>query len=46
MDTNQTPYEAPTLELIGKLHEVTKAGQRINGDSTPFQANTAFGPDS
>lgn len=46
MDIKQAPYEAPTIEVVGKLHEVTKSGQRPNSDQLPFENNTAFGPDS
>jgi hypothetical protein len=30
MDTPE--YEAPTIEKIGDLHELTRAGQRFNTD--------------
>ena len=36
------PYEAPTFEVIGSIHEFTKAGSAPNADVAGGQNNTAF----
>ena len=35
------PYEAPTLEIVGTLHDITKAGGLVNSDDG-LNANNAF----
>lgn len=38
-------YEAPNLNELGSLNQLTQGGDAANSDSTPFTANTAFGPE-
>jgi len=41
----KTPkYEAPTLEVVGTLHEITKQGAQTNSDVANGPGPTAFGP--
>jgi hypothetical protein len=44
MTSDKQPYEAPTLEVVGAIHEITKAGSKYNSDILPFKNNTAYGP--
>jgi hypothetical protein len=44
-NTQRETYEPPTFTIIGDLREVTKNGQKPNGD-LPKMPDTAFGPDS
>ena len=44
MNTDKQPYEAPTFEVVGTIHEITKSGAQPNSDLAQFQNNTAFGP--
>lgn len=46
MEFNQAPYEAPTILVVGKLHEITKAGAEPSADVSQGQANTGFLPGS
>lgn len=41
-NTEKFPYEAPTLETVGNLHEITKNGAAPNADVQGGQNNTAF----
>jgi hypothetical protein len=31
-EITDAPYEAPTLEVVGTLEDLTKAGNSMNGD--------------
>lgn len=39
------PYEAPAIEALGDLKEITQSGSESFSDSMPFTDNTAYGPD-
>lgn len=41
MDNTKATYEAPTLEVVGTLHEITKGGALPNSDDG-VNANNAF----
>ena len=43
---NTSNYESPTLEVVGSLEEITKAGTDPNRDSLTNPNNTAFPPAS
>jgi len=43
MDMNKN-YEAPKLEVVGTLHEITKNGTAPNADASGGENNTAFNP--
>jgi hypothetical protein len=43
---DQQPFEAPTLEVIGTIHEITKSGTAPNADVFKGKNNTAFPPGS
>ena len=45
MTTNkqdQQPFEPPTLEVVGTIHEITKTGAMPNADVMFGKNNTAF----
>lgn len=45
MYTNERmDYEAPVVQDLGELKQITEAGNEINSDTAAFQDNTAFGP--
>lgn len=44
MTSDKQPYEAPTFEVVGTIHEITKGGSKPWSDVLPFLNNTAYGP--
>lgn len=44
MTTDKQPYEAPTFEVVGTIHEITKAGSTPYSDQLPYKNNTSYGP--
>lgn len=44
MKMERKPYEAPALQVIGEMKDITEAGTAVNGD-TVGSRNNAFGPD-
>lgn len=46
MNNNEHPYEAPTFEVVGTIHEITKASTAPNADTFKGKDGTAFYPGS
>jgi hypothetical protein len=46
MTTDKQPYEAPTFEVVGTIHEITKTGNVPNADVAFGKNNTAWPPGS
>lgn len=46
--TERKPYERPSVQPLGDLKDITRAGASLNSDSGPFPSNNnpndAFGP--
>jgi hypothetical protein len=41
---DQQPFEPPILEVVGTIHEITKAGSTPYSDALPYKNNTSYGP--